>query len=64
MEDISEALKFVNESKEGQKLFIYCNLTRGIILRRQSKYEEALDVLLKANIKAEALKDDTLCIQH
>jgi two-component system NarL family sensor kinase len=59
LQDIAQALQYADETKEGSKLFILCNATKGLILRRQSKYEEAVKALLSANAKAEEIKNDT-----
>ncbi len=60
LEDIDAALRLADHTNEGQKLYILSHATQGSILRRQSKYEEAVKALLAANAKAEEIKNDTL----
>ncbi len=60
LEDIARALACADKSYEGQKLYIFSNTAKGSILRRQSKYEEAVKALLAANAKADEIRNDTL----
>lgn len=60
MEEFEKGLAFADETYEGQKLIIHINMSKGVILRRQSKYEDAIKVLIAANAKAEEIKNDTL----
>ncbi len=60
LENITTALKYTDNSYEGNKLFIYSYTGKGSVLRRQSKYEEALKALLMASSKADEMKNDTL----
>jgi signal transduction histidine kinase len=60
LEDLAAAMKYADNSYEGNKLFIFSNISKGSVLRRQSKYEDALKALLLASGKADEMKNDTL----
>lgn len=51
---------FTSSTSEGQILNFYIHISKGNILRRESKYEECLQSLLDANQIAERMKNDTL----
>ncbi len=57
---LDTALTYVDQSKDGQKLEVYIRMSKGVILRRQSKYEDAVKELLLASKKSDEIKNDTL----
>ncbi len=60
LDELNIAEKFVTSTYEGQQLNFYIHISKGNILRRESKYEESLQSLLNANKIAEDTKNDTL----